>query len=258
MAVARNARLRAALRALTAETAYWNPAIVTDKDGKATVTFTLPEQSTAWRLLAKGITADTLAGEAAETLVVKKELFGELKLPPSFTDGDQAEVIASIHNDAVEKGPIEVTLRDDHRRPHGRGEEDRRRSTPRAFGKWRSRGLQRERRPRRAARGGRSISSLTVSAAAGQRQDVCAAVGAASALRRAGLRHGRRFGRRGHDRLGRAAARSMTRRNEPTLCRSSSARRSSEVCWTCCSARRRRARSKSAGSPRTWRRPPAT
>ena len=94
-----------------AETAYWNPAIVTDKDGKATVTFTLPEQSTAWRLLAKGITADTLAGEAAETLAVKKDLFGELKLPPSFTDGDQSEVIASIHNDAVEKGPIEVTLK---------------------------------------------------------------------------------------------------------------------------------------------------
>ena len=42
---------------------------------------------------------------------MKKELFGELKLPQSFTDGDQAEVIASIHNDAVEKGPIDVTLK---------------------------------------------------------------------------------------------------------------------------------------------------
>ena len=71
----------------------------------------MPERSTAWRLLAKGITTDTLAGEAAESLVVKKELFGEFKLPQSFTDGDQAEVIASVHNNAVEKGPIDVTLR---------------------------------------------------------------------------------------------------------------------------------------------------
>ena len=94
-----------------AETAYWNPAIVTDKDGHATITFTLPERSTAWRLLAKGITADTLAGEATESLTANKDLFGGLKLPPSFTDGDQAEVVASIHNDAVEKGPIQVTLR---------------------------------------------------------------------------------------------------------------------------------------------------
>ena len=98
-------------RIAAAETAYWNPAIVTDKDGHATITFTLPERSTAWRLLAKGITADTLAGEATESLTANKDLFGGLKLPPSFTDGDQAEVVASIHNDAVEKGPIQVTLR---------------------------------------------------------------------------------------------------------------------------------------------------
>ncbi len=111
MAAARNARLRAALRALMAETAYWNPSVVTGKDGKATVTIAVPERSTAWRLLAKGITTDTLAGEADQSLLVNKDLFGELKLPQSFTDGDQAEVIASIHNNAIEKGPIDVTLR---------------------------------------------------------------------------------------------------------------------------------------------------
>ncbi|HQU41753.1 MAG TPA: tetratricopeptide repeat protein, partial [Pirellulales bacterium] len=93
------------------ETAYWNPAIVTDKDGNATVTITLPERTTAWKLLAKGITADTLAGEAEGELVVKKDLFGELKLPLAFTDGDQAEILTTVHNDAVEKGKIEVTLK---------------------------------------------------------------------------------------------------------------------------------------------------
>ncbi|HEV3003963.1 MAG TPA: MG2 domain-containing protein, partial [Pirellulales bacterium] len=93
------------------ETAYWNPAIVTDAKGKATVTITLPERTTAWKLLAKGVTAETLAGEAEAELIVKKDLFGELKLPLAFTDGDEAEVVASVHNDAVEKGPIEVTLK---------------------------------------------------------------------------------------------------------------------------------------------------
>ena len=93
------------------ETAYWNPAIVTDAKGKATVTITLPERTTAWKLLAKGVTSETLAGEAEGELVVKKDLFGELKLPLAFTDGDQAEILASVHNDAVEKGPIEVVLK---------------------------------------------------------------------------------------------------------------------------------------------------
>ena len=48
------------------ETGYWNPAIVTGADGKATVTVTVPERSTAWKLLAKGITTETLAGETTE------------------------------------------------------------------------------------------------------------------------------------------------------------------------------------------------
>lgn len=93
------------------ETAFWDPAVVTDKDGKATITITLPEKTTAWKLLAKGVTAETLAGEAEGELTVKKDLFGELKLPLAFTDGDEAEIQATVHNDAVDKGPIEVTLK---------------------------------------------------------------------------------------------------------------------------------------------------
>ncbi len=53
---------------------YWNAAIVTGADGKAVVKIPLPERSTAWTLVAKGITADTLTGEAAEKLVARKEL----------------------------------------------------------------------------------------------------------------------------------------------------------------------------------------
>lgn len=93
------------------ETGYWNPTIVTDASGTATLTVVMPDRSTAWKLQAKGITADTLAGEAEDTLSVKKELFGELKLPNAFTDGDQADVLATIHNDLIESGEISVTLR---------------------------------------------------------------------------------------------------------------------------------------------------
>ncbi len=93
------------------ETAYWNPAIVTDDKGRASVTISMPDQSTAWKLSAKGITADTLAGEGELDLVVKKDLFGELKLPTAFTDGDDAQILATIHNGLLDKGQIEVTLK---------------------------------------------------------------------------------------------------------------------------------------------------
>lgn len=94
-----------------AQVGYWNPAITTDQNGKATVSFPLPEQSTAWHLVAKGITADTLAGEATEKLVVRKDLFGEIKLPGAFTEGDVAEIPVTVHNHLVQQKPIEVILR---------------------------------------------------------------------------------------------------------------------------------------------------
>lgn len=92
------------------ETGYWNPAVVTGADGKATLTFTLPERSTGWSLLAKGITQDTLGGEAAEEFAVRKELFGELKLAAAYADGDKTEIVATVHNSALDQGEIEVAL----------------------------------------------------------------------------------------------------------------------------------------------------
>ena len=80
------------------ETAYWNPSVVTDAEGRATVTVTLPERSTNWNISAKGITVDMLSGEAASELTVKKELFGELVLPSIVTDGDNVQLTATIHD----------------------------------------------------------------------------------------------------------------------------------------------------------------
>ena len=48
-----------------AETAYWNPSVVTDKDGKATVKFKAPMGLSEYRFSAKGVTgSDTLVGQS--------------------------------------------------------------------------------------------------------------------------------------------------------------------------------------------------
>jgi TolA-binding protein len=88
------------------ETAFWTPAVVTDAAGKAETTFTLPERSTAWRVIAKGVTMETLAGEADTSIVAKKDLFGELKAPLAFTDGDATEIEAVVSNDAAESDVV--------------------------------------------------------------------------------------------------------------------------------------------------------
>lgn len=97
------------------ETAYWNPTIKTDAAGTATLSITLPERSTAWKVLAHGVTMDTRVGDAESDLVTKSMLFGELALPSIATDGDKVELIATIHDDRPllpgPAQPIEVTLK---------------------------------------------------------------------------------------------------------------------------------------------------
>ena len=92
------------------ETGYWNPSVTTGTEGRTTIRLTIPDRVTAWKLSAGGITTDALAGAGAATLVAKKRLFGELKLPHAFVDGDQAELVATVHNGLVESGTIDVTL----------------------------------------------------------------------------------------------------------------------------------------------------
>ena len=55
---------------------------------------------------------------------MKKDLFGELKLPLAFTDGDEAEIVASVHNDADREGADRGHAQDHDRRQERRGEED--------------------------------------------------------------------------------------------------------------------------------------
>ncbi len=75
------------------ETAYWNPAVVTGADGRATVKFAAPEALSEYRLLAKGITgADTLAGQASVTIAVRKDFYVELRAPGAADGRGQAPV----------------------------------------------------------------------------------------------------------------------------------------------------------------------
>ncbi len=109
--LAREEGLQILLSMAHSETAFWDPTIVTDENGTASVTITMPTRSTAWRLHAKGINSQTLAGEASAELITKKDLFGELKLPLAFTVGDKANVPVEIHNALEGPRTIKVTLK---------------------------------------------------------------------------------------------------------------------------------------------------
>jgi len=97
----RRARRRTALvrlRDYFPQTAYWNPSIVTDAKGGATVKFVMPDTTTGWRLVARGITAHHLVGEATASIVTAQPFSVDLATPAALTEGDKASVRASVRN----------------------------------------------------------------------------------------------------------------------------------------------------------------
>ncbi len=93
-----------------AETAYWNPQVISDKDGKATLVIRLPDRSTAWKLVSRGMNIEALGGQAEAEIITKKDLFAEIQTPLAFTTGDKAQVQVEVHNAALKEGEIVVTL----------------------------------------------------------------------------------------------------------------------------------------------------
>ena len=86
------------LRDYFPQTAYWNPAILTDKKGEANAKIVMPETTTGWRLVCRGITANHLVGETTANIVTKQPFSVALNAPAALTTGDQASVQASVRN----------------------------------------------------------------------------------------------------------------------------------------------------------------
>ena len=91
------------------DTAYWNPALRTDKNGHARISVPLPDNLTTWRISARGITADTLTGQAFVDVVSTKDLLVRPVAPRFFVVGDRAELAAVVHNNTSRN--LEVAVR---------------------------------------------------------------------------------------------------------------------------------------------------
>ncbi|MEM7344668.1 MAG: alpha-2-macroglobulin family protein, partial [Chloroflexota bacterium] len=92
------------------DTAYWNPVVVTDQNGKAEVTLDLPDNLTTWVMRGVGITNDTLVGETTVDLVSTKPLLIRPVAPRFFVVDDRAELAANVNNNTDDELDVEVTL----------------------------------------------------------------------------------------------------------------------------------------------------
>lgn len=91
-------------------TAYWNPSVRTDDTGRATVTVTMPDRSTRWRVTSHGASRGASFGDARAELVTLSELFVELLAPLTLTEGDQPTIVARVHNPGALAGELQLEV----------------------------------------------------------------------------------------------------------------------------------------------------
>jgi alpha-2-macroglobulin len=86
-----------------ADTAFWNSELKTDGDGMTKVEVALPSNLTIWRATARGLTKETLVGDATAQISVTKAAVASIALPRFLTHKDKVTLTASGHNRSDEK-----------------------------------------------------------------------------------------------------------------------------------------------------------
>lgn len=80
------------------DTAYWNPTLKTDKDGKATIEIKLPDNLTTWRLVSIANSQEAAFGSKVSEVVVSRDVLIRPFLPRFLSVSDEAKLGAIIVN----------------------------------------------------------------------------------------------------------------------------------------------------------------
>jgi hypothetical protein len=87
---------------------YYNGALKTDAGGNASVTFTLPDDLTTWRVMALAFTTDARFGNADTTFLTTKPLIANPVMPQFARPGDTMNAGVSVTNTAKAGGSLDI------------------------------------------------------------------------------------------------------------------------------------------------------
>ncbi len=100
-------------RGVFKDTAFWSASIRTDQNGKATATFTLPDNLTTWQIEGLGVTKDTKLGVDYAEFTTKKDLMAVPLKPRFVVPGDSFSLGAKVFNQTDTGATINVKLESD-------------------------------------------------------------------------------------------------------------------------------------------------
>ncbi|HVE86757.1 MAG TPA: alpha-2-macroglobulin family protein, partial [Myxococcales bacterium] len=99
-----------ALRQNFAETAFFQPQLLTDSSGGVTIEFTVPDSITSWNLWVHAVTADLRGGSTRRELRSAKELMVRPYVPRFMREGDRADLKVVLNSAADRDLPASVTF----------------------------------------------------------------------------------------------------------------------------------------------------
>ncbi|MET0650316.1 MAG: alpha-2-macroglobulin family protein, partial [Pyrinomonadaceae bacterium] len=101
------------VRSFFPETLYTNPALITDGEGRASVSVPLADSITTWRVTSLASTVRGALGSSTAPLRVFQDFFIDLDLPVSVTEGDEVSVPVAVYNYLSSPQRVSLELRED-------------------------------------------------------------------------------------------------------------------------------------------------
>jgi uncharacterized protein YfaS (alpha-2-macroglobulin family) len=80
------------------DTAFWESAIRTDKNGDAEISFKAPDNLTTWRLTARGHDQKGRMGETRKKFLATQDIIARLGKPRFLVEGDKVGIIGIVNN----------------------------------------------------------------------------------------------------------------------------------------------------------------
>lgn len=93
-----------------ADSAYWSATLRTDKAGKATASFKVPDSLTNWRVQVTAVSPKLHVGTATARFKTSRPVMIWPMLPRAFTEGDVVSVFGTVHNLSDKEQSVRVHL----------------------------------------------------------------------------------------------------------------------------------------------------
>jgi len=91
--------------------AYWNPSVITSQDGRAEVSFKLPDSLTTYRIMAVAASTDDRFGKGDARITSSRPLMARPALPRFLRAGDAFDASVVVTSKAQVKSDIDVTAK---------------------------------------------------------------------------------------------------------------------------------------------------